>query len=383
MVRVDLHSFSRNSKAPLHRQLADLMRQAIRDGVYRPGERVEPERQFIDEGELSYPTVARAFRQLADEGLITRRVGSGTYIAEQLPTSPRKLKKVGVFYWRLDTPFFAPIKRGLEVEARRHDIDLHFLATLSHDGEDHSIETLEKQKVDGIVGTGFGSEVAGRDLRRLTEARMPVVMIDAALPQLWCDSVMINNEHGAHQIARHLLALGHERIALITTRGKYPQTNHASILAGIRAAFDDVGAADAPDPRHVILPTMFHETDDPAVRSRVCALWNDPKTAPTAVVCETDGTARVVRGWIASLNLRVPQDVSITGFGDWPEAMHLDPPLTTAAWPLQRAGREAIRRLIHRAERPDDFPVKVMLDTALVIRQSTGQVARSSTGNTS
>lgn len=383
MVRVDLHSFSRNSKRPLHSQLADLLRRAIHDGVYNPGERVEPERQFIDEGELSYPTVARAFRQLASEGLITRRVGAGTYIADQLPSSPRKLKKVGVFYWRLDTPFFAPLKVGLESEARAQDIDLHFIATMDIGNEDCVIEMLERENVDGIIGTGFGSEVAGRDLRRLTEARMPVVMIEAALPQLWCDSIIINNEYGAGQIVRHLLSLGHERFALITTRGKYPQTNHASILAGIRSACEEAGRNDIPAPRHIILPNRFHETEDISARSRVCALWNDPDTAPTALICETDGIARVARSWLAPMNLRVPQDVSITGFGDWPEAAHLDPPLTTAAWPIHRAGREAIRRLIHRAERPDDYPMQIMLDTSLIIRQSTGQVCKNFTGNDS
>ena len=77
---------------------------------------------------------------------------------------------------------------------------------------------------------------------------------------------------------------------------------------------------------------------------------------PTAIVCANDAMAIGVLSAVASLGLRVPEDVSVTGYDDVPQAQFTVPPLTTVAQPLDEMAEEAIVRLLGRIECPADAP---------------------------
>jgi DNA-binding LacI/PurR family transcriptional regulator len=369
-MKVDLHTIYREAREPLHQQLSTLLREAIQAGVYRPGERIEPERAFIEQGGLSYPTVARAFRDLAADGLVRRQVGAGTFVADEPPSPNLGIKTLGVFYYHVHTPYFDAVYAGIEAECRLHRIDLITLPSgTDEQSEAKTVQELEERRVDGIIGIPMALPGLQRQLQRQIERGIPAVTLGVVLPQLGCDAITFNNEYGAYLAARHLLDLGHERIGLVAPRMRYPQTLPLEILAGLRQARTERGLPG--DPPTALLPMLFHEQEDREVRKSILSLVHDNQA--TALICAADPLARYVTQVLDEAGLRVPQDVSIVGFGDLPLASQLDPPLTTVVWPLQRFGREAVRRVLAQALTPTRPPIHMVLDTSLVIRRSTAQ----------
>jgi DNA-binding LacI/PurR family transcriptional regulator len=373
-MRIDLHSFDRSARTPLHQQLTTLLAKAIEDGVYRPGERIEPERQFMQHGELSYPTVSRALRELANRGLVTRKVGSGTFVTERTADSPATtIKSLGVFYYRLGTPYFDGLMQGVEEAAREFDIDVLPVSTGADPQEEpRIISELVDQQIDALIAIPLGAQMTQRALRAVVEKRqLPVVTVGMVYPQMPCDAVTFNNEHGGWELARHLLELGHERIALVANSLMYPNTTNLDLWQGVVQAHRERDMT-FDDNAHIQLPMLFDEQHDRAVADSILSLWDQPADdAPTAVICATDHIARYTTNLLRDAGAEVPGQVSVCGYGDWAVASRFDPALTTVAIPLRRGGREAVRSLVDRKRDPDRNPRERMLDMSVVIRRST------------
>jgi LacI family transcriptional regulator len=90
----------------------------------------------------------------------------------------------------------------------------------------------------------------------------------------------------------------------------------------------------------------------------------------TALFAQNDRMARGAIGALGKAGRRVPQDVSIVGYDDIPEAEFSDPPLTTIRQPMQEVGKAAARLLIQMIEDPQATPQQILFDTELVIRSS-------------
>lgn len=372
-MRVDLGSLSRDTKYPLHQQLAEVLRGAIRAGVYQPGDKIESERTLIKHSQLSQPTVTRALKDLARDGWVVRRTGSGTFVNRMKQPSERQLKKIGVFYYDTTTAYFERLYDGIRSAAHVKGIELATVpAGVRLDREDQAIRDLERMGVDGIIAIPFGTELMQRELRRLMRAGMPVVSVGVRLPEISCDAVEFDNVRFGQLIARHVLDLQHRQLAFVCPEFLYPDTSSLEIIEGLRQECEPRGVR-LPDKYVVRLPIMFHEEGDAGPRQQILSLFQgDPSQRPTAVICATDGLARFVYGVLGEAGYRVPRDVSITGGGDLPIATQLDPPLTTIGWPIERMGSTAVRMLLDRHAHPDRTPIHRVLDTQLVIRRSTG-----------
>ncbi len=375
-MKIDLSMLDRapGKKDHLYEQVMELIRGAILAGVYAPGERIEPERAFISAGHgLSYATVSRAFRELAREGWLTRKVGAGTFVSDLVPDKRAKLRKIGVFYGYPTTEFFQRLYAGIESECRIHGIETEVGATgLSDEAEAGLLAAWGRGEVDGIVGVPIGSLRMMRLLVELMRKKFPAVMAASGFEQLSCDAVLFDNDEGAWEATRHLLDLGHRHILYAGAEPRFPYSMlHSLTVRGVQRALRESGLG--PDTlRQVLLPIGFRE-DDARYAARLRAPFKGPPaTRPTAVVCDGDGFGRYVYHVLHKAGLRVPRDVSVIGAGDLPFARQLDPPLTTIRWPLERMGREAVRLLVSRAAFPDRGAVRVLLDTGVVIRHSTG-----------
>jgi|GEM_PF-2178420 len=373
-MRLDFGTLSRTAGQPLHRQLKELIRDAILSGVYRPGDRLEPERRFVDEGGVSLITVSRALRELADEGYLRRRTGSGTFVCDDLPTIAPKLGTVGVFYYHTASPYFSGLMTGIEEAAQEHNITIESLPTgLSDEGEQRVINDLTDRNVDGIIAVPFARPGMLAALQRALDADIPVVTIGVSIPQLDCDAVTFDNEHGAYLIAEHLLGLGHRRLSFLGVEETYPHTMQHEMLAGIDRACRRFGVSFDPS-RIYNVPMAFDEARDTTVHDLVLSIVKPDSTSrtepSTAIICVADGLARYATQTLAAAGVTIPQDVSITGVGNLPIAEQLDPPLTTMDWPLRRAGHSAVRSLVEQTSGRLRRPQHRILDTGIVVRRS-------------
>lgn len=194
----------------------------------------------------------------------------------------------------------------------------------------------------------------------------PIVSVDPHVGGSTQPVVESQNFEGALAATRHLLELGHRRIAFLGGRSDLESARRRE--AGYRSAHTEAGVAvdDA-----LIAEGNFTESSAVAPAHHLLTLAD----RPTAVFAANDLMALQVLRAANELGLRVPTDVSVVGFDNIPEAAMADPPLTTVDQHMQALGREAVRVLVDLIEHPDRHgehnPIHVTLPTELVVRRST------------
>jgi LacI family transcriptional regulator len=209
------------------------------------------------------------------------------------------------------------------------------------------------------------SELAAADLRALTRARMPVVVIDPLnLPSARVTSVGSTNFAGGLLATQHLLDLGHRWIAYLG--GPPAAACNQARMHGYRGAME---AAGAPIPHEYLRNGRF--SYEHGIAGGAALL--DLPAPPTAVFAGSDETALGVIEAARGRGLRIPEDLSVVGFDDTPVARLAAPPLTTVRQPLREMGAVAVRTALRLAagERVDSHHVE--LATELILRQSTAR----------
>jgi DNA-binding LacI/PurR family transcriptional regulator len=207
----------------------------------------------------------------------------------------------------------------------------------------------------------------GAELERLAAAAIPVVVIDPpAEPAAGIWSVGTTNWQGGLTAARHLIGIGHRRIAAIC--GPASLWSSRARLDGYRAAMLEAGLAVDED---LIRRDSFSPSGG---RRQACHLLG-LADRPTAIVAANDAQAFGVLQAARDLRLRVPDDVSVTGFDDVPVASWAAPPLTTVRQPLAAMAATAFRMLREQGAGAH-HPYHVELATTLVVRDSTAPPAK-------
>jgi LacI family transcriptional regulator len=207
------------------------------------------------------------------------------------------------------------------------------------------------------------SEVTSAQLAALSRARMPLVVIDPLnLPRARVTSIGSTNFAGGLAATQHLLSLGHRRIAYIG--GPATAACNQARLHGYRAAMEAEGAPVLPG---YTQSGQFRYHDGV---QRGAAVLDLPE-APTAIFAGCDEMALGIMEAARARGLRIPEDLSITGFDDTKNAQMASPPLTTVRQPLRKMGGAAVRTALRLAagEKIDSHHVE--LATELVVRGST------------
>ncbi|WP_327350562.1 LacI family DNA-binding transcriptional regulator [Streptomyces sp. NBC_01304] len=202
-----------------------------------------------------------------------------------------------------------------------------------------------------------------RDRRQLDAKGVPLVVIDPPVePGDGVRSVASTNWQGGLSATRHLLELGHRRIAAIS--GPLPVWSARARLDGYRAALQRAGV---PSDESLVRTGEFSAR---AGRTQALSLLDLPEP-PTAIVAGNDGQAFGVLQALAERGLRAPHDVSVTGFDDVPVARWAAPELTTVRQPLEAMAATAFRMLRLVTAGGAAQPEQVELATTLVVREST------------
>ena len=278
--------------------------------------------------------------------------------------SMRRSGTIGVLIpQRLSTvfanPFASELIQGLGEQCEEHDLTLLLVPPL-----DGSLEgAIRQASVDGFISLGLSPD--DRALEVLDRLGIPTVLVDSD----GSDShpvVNVDDAGGAAAAARHLLELGHRRLAILVlppARGQVKNTPTAARrLAGYQRAIEDAGAP----PAHAAVAGISVAAGARAFE----ALPND-RSRPTAVLAMSDMTAIGVMSAAQSAGVRIPEELSVVGFDDVPAASWTNPPLTTVRQPIVEKGRLAARLLVQRMKgKAVESPSP--LHTTLVVRNSSG-----------
>jgi len=264
----------------------------------------------------------------------------------------------------LDNPVFATCIDALESRLDAHGLVL-LVARTGYDPEREArgLRALLERGVDGVmlVGVSHSPEV----WRLLRTARdVPAVLTwcegsGAALPCIGFDNVA-----AARRVVEHLIGLGHRRIAMIAgiTRGN---DRAAARVEGVRQGLADAGL---PWPASRRTERAYSVADGMSAVQSLMML----RPRPTAVVCGNDHLAFGALAGARALGLRVPGDLSVTGFDDLDFAAHATPALTTVRVPAAEMGLAAADHLAAQAAGQTPPPL-AGLKAPLVLRESTGR----------
>ena len=273
----------------------------------------------------------------------------------------RRFNTLGAIVPTVDNAIFARSIKGLQ----DHLFEAGFTLLLA--SSDYS-EQRELREVHALLAHGIdGLVLVGRDhhpsvLARLAQTHVPYVFIWSSDTRDGHPGIGFDNEAAAVDITRHLLGLGHRRIALI-----------AGITGGNdRARARAAGVARALAECHLTLDPQWR-IEAPytiaAGRSAANALLRlHPR--PTALVCGNDVLAMGALFEAQAMGLRVPHDVSITGFDNIELVQHLAPSLTTIDIPATQMGRSAAQYLMATLA-GEEITVETELPTRLIIRETT------------
>lgn len=209
-----------------------------------------------------------------------------------------------------------------------------------------------------MAPTGTGDSYQG--LKTLGE-RLPLVLVDRALPDLGLDAATVDSFAGAFEATSHLIDLGHRKVATIT--GPCHLAPARDRLNGFRAALEARGLEVRPD---FIRSGSFREEEAMAGAQDLLS-GADRRSA--VFVANNHMMIGVLRA-IAALQLSCPKEVSVVGIDDFPWANAFTPRLTVVRQPVEEIGRAAVRLLLARIAGQAPQPVHEVLRSDLVIRDS-------------
>ncbi|TDC15627.1 LacI family transcriptional regulator [Streptomyces sp. 8K308] len=259
-------------------------------------------------------------------------------------------------------PYPTEIYRGVQRVAAEHQLAV-VVSELggSHTPERGWVEGVLARRPTGVVSVFSGP--TGEQAERLRTRGIPFVLVDpTGEPGHGVPSVGASNWSGGLSATRHLLELGHRRVAVIA--GPEHLLAARARLDGYRAALDLAGIPLDPT---LVRVGEFHILDG-LKHTRDLLRLPEP---PTAVFASTDGQALGVYRAAAEAGLRVPEDLSVVGFDDLFPSQWLTPPLTTVRQPLADMAATAATMAITLARgRPLDRR-RAELATELVVRDST------------
>jgi len=264
-------------------------------------------------------------------------------------------RSIGVVVPDLGNPYFNDILKSAMTAASADGYRMIVSDSRGNPDEELSACRQQLPYVDGILLLSARMPVT--DLQELAAQPVPVVSVNRKDRNVDLPMVVADNYSATLELCRHLAALGHERVVYLA--GSPRSWQNRERWRGIKAA-KSVGITAVTVPCDASVQAGYDSTDE--------ALEHDC----TAILAFNDLGAFGVITRVRELRLRVPKDISVTGFDDIEIARHVRPPLTTAVSPKVQLGQGAWLTL-RAALRGEKIPRTLPIPSPVVIRKSTGR----------
>jgi len=284
-------------------------------------------------------------------------------IARSLRT--QSTRTIGVIVSDIRNPFSSAVVKSVEDVARTNGYTV-LICNADEDGrnEEVALELFIERQVSGVIHCSAGANL---DLLRvLLQKSIPLVDLDRQSGLENVDTVILDNRLGAALATRHLLELGHTRVAMIS--GPKHLSNARKRLDAFRKT---LRSARIPLPNEYVEFGDFREHSGRVAAERLLSL----QTPPSAIlVANNEMMAGAVLA-IRQRRVKVPRDLSVVGFDDARWAQYSDPPLTVISQPTELMGQKAAELLLGRLKGERESTT-VMFKPELIIRGSTAAPRR-------
>jgi DNA-binding LacI/PurR family transcriptional regulator len=351
---------------PKYLQAREILVGAIRSGHFAPGTKLPSTKELSALIDISLITAHRALEGLVESGWLRREVGRGTYVRDDIDPArgARRQLFIGLLFDQevhvnIDDYYHGTLINGLRREARADStrrVEFFF-----HEGFDLR-DKVRKDAGAICMHPPLESQTVVERLAR----RLPVMVLGGTFADSSVASVDCDNERGAREAVRHLLAFGHRRFMVLS--GPMNLSNARDRTAGTTGELAAHGIR--LDGRDLAVSRDSVVLDD-ETRTRVEQRLRDADR-PTAIVAGGFYLALAAMQAVRQAGLTIPDDVSIVGFDDPASAPLLDPPLTTVRQPLDAMASRAYGAVCQAITGEAGRLRSCKLVTELVVRDSTG-----------
>ena len=372
---------------PRHAQVQRVLHEMVKSGKLQPGDKIPAELHIADALGVSKMTVNKALLALTANGLFIREVGRGTFVApnavEAVESAARPRPVIEV------APVTLPRKPRLVlsfVEGARDVLASDYYSRL-YQGIASALPSMPGgDEIDLVLSPLATNDYLSEDAREPAEGRILIapraenilsiealwqkgaslVVLGASWSTMGVPSIDSDNIGGATEAMRHLIELGHQRIAFL-----FAEENTANIqdrLVGYRRALSAAGLPQSVE--HEISGYAAWRVGE-AAKAQLMGLLTQPSPV-TAILAAGHYLALEAMNMVREAGLRIPEDVSVIGFDDPLSAQLVYPALTVVRQPLYEMGFRAGERVIKLMRGEETrTPIREVLPAQIMIRRST------------
>lgn len=349
----------KNKTGELENQLCELIiRKSMQEGSLIPSETM-----ICEKHRVSRITARRAVGNLVAKGVLYTEHGRGSFVksfdqARKIYGEDTLTRRIGLFMSRDN--YFIQAVHGIEDVLKDAGFKI-FYSSNKHYNETKEIESYINE-IDGALFCPVESSPYPRKYLELFGKFKNLVIFNAPAPQENIASVSTDDIFGMQQIMRYLFSLGHRRIAFVV--GETIVSTNLDRLSGYRQALAECSDA-CPE---IIVECKEYLPDD--VYFQMNKFLDSTIELPTAVVCANDYLAQGVYRSLREHKLRIPEDISVTGYGNVDISFQLNPSLTTVEQHPYAQGRLAAEMLLKQIFKLNIPEMQPKIKPAIEIKNS-------------
>lgn len=366
----------------LYEKIINYLKEEINSGALKPGSKLPTEIALAERFGVSRITSKRAFEDLRAEGLIYRVRGSGSFVTEKKNITQSQIingnssinhRKVISLVFPMDTYCggFMNVVAGASkvLDGTDYLLSIH-CSNMRVEEEKELLMQLYNKRVGGIIYYPISDNKNIEIVNKFYLDNYPIVSIDKYFDSVPLSYVVSDNLKGAYEATKHLIKLGHQKIAFLSDNKIDDATSVRNRYFGYCKAMKEYGIL----------------IDERMVKNGDFAGLNEEKAGEilrelmdmgmTAACTINDYIASFVIKTLNELGYNVPKDVSVTGFDDLDFANLLSVPLTTVRQDLVQVGQIAMEYILDVIENGNQQRLQKVIPTQLISRNSTKELVK-------
>ncbi|MCM8818038.1 MAG: GntR family transcriptional regulator [Candidatus Omnitrophica bacterium] len=351
------------SSIPIPKQIKEYLLNEIKKGKIAPGEKVPSEQQLAKKFKVSRIASREALLELINEGYLFRVLGKGTFLKVDIKKREVLKKKVIIKVPNLKNSFYYQIISGAEIIFTHNNYEFKILTERDNQIEEKKIlEKILEEKEDGLLLiSSYYTYTNLTILRRIIE-KLPVIIVDVKIPGIKVDTVISNDFKGGYMITEHLIELGYKKIL------------HLSGPESDSSAYERKKGYIECMKKYKLKPEIRYTKwtlEDGYFETKKVFL---NKNNIEAIFCCNDEVAIGCYRALKELNIKVPEDVGIAGYGNMDIGKVIEIPFTTIDQSPEKMGKISAELLINKIDgkRKKEEIKEIKVDTKLIIRNSCG-----------
>ena len=348
--------------------LMEELKQAIMSGSIKPGEKLPSENELSDRYHISRHTVRKALSILINEGYIEAEHGRGTFCSQRMGHM-KNSRNVAVVTTYISDYIFPRLIQGMDKVLTENGYSIILKNTAnSRTKEERVLEDILTKDIEGLIIEPSKSQIYCKHTNlyaMLDQYEIPYVFIQGVYSQMIDKPhILMDDCKSGYMVTKHLIDAGHRKILGIFKADDFQGKERHK---GYVKALQEAGIAYDPD-----MVVWFHTEDRKTKPAMMMELFLEQKVEMDAVVCYNDQIAIEVIRCLQRNGLRVPEDISVTGY-DNSVIAEGTVGLTTITHPQEKLGEMAAELLLEKIRKVPEEKSRIprLIQPELIVRGST------------